>query len=301
MNPFRIPGKIFRSAGEEASACDVKPDTAQTLSPTYELAFADKEFLLREELRPVRLQLELLKPDLVMNEHEIGSTIVVFGGARVHEREKALAQEQQAEAAFAQSPQDRELEKALQRARRAVEMSHYYEEARKFGNMITREQQMDAGCHLHIVTGGGPGIMEAANRGASEAGGESIGLNIMLPFEQCPNAYITPELCFQFHYFAIRKMHFLMRARALLACPGGFGTLDELFETLTLVQTGKIKRLPILLMGEKFWRELINFDQLVDYGLISVSDMRLFTFVENAEQALEQIKLFYEAEGEVCI
>lgn len=301
MNPFRFPGKLFRSAGEDVSASNVQPDTPQTLAPTYELAFADKEFLLREELRPVRLQLELLKPDLVMNEHQVGSTIVVWGGARVHERERALAEEQQAEAALARSPQDPKLQKALKKAKRGVEMSYYYEEARKFGNLITREQQLDAGCHLHIVTGGGPGIMEAANRGASEAGGESIGLNIVLPFEQCPNAYITPELCFQFHYFAIRKMHFLMRAKALLACPGGFGTLDELFETLTLMQTGKVKRFPVLLMGEKFWRDLINFDQLVDYGLIAESDLELFVFVENAEQALEHIKLFYLAEGEVCI
>jgi len=301
MNPFRFPGKLFRSAGEDVSASHVQPDTPQTLAPTYELAFADREFLLREELRPVRLQLELLKPDLIMNEHEIGSTIVVFGGARIFERERALAEEQKAEAALALSPQDSELSKALEKAKRAVEMSHYYEEARKFGNLITREQQLDAGCHLHIVTGGGPGIMEAANRGASEAGGESIGLNIVLPFEQCPNPYITPALCFQFHYFAIRKMHFLMRARALLACPGGFGTLDELFETLTLVQTGKVKPMPILLMGEKYWRDLINFDQMVDYGLISAADAALVTFVETAEQALEQIKLFYLAEGEICI
>jgi uncharacterized protein (TIGR00730 family) len=301
MNRFRFPGKIFRSAGEDASAAKIQPDTAQAQSSTYELAFADREFLLREELRPVRLQLELLKPDLVMNEHEIGSTIVVFGGARVHEKEQAVAEEQQAEKALAEHPEDPAREQSLAKARRAVEMSNYYEEARKFGNLITREQQLDAGCHLHIVTGGGPGIMEAANRGASEAGGESIGLNIVLPFEQCPNAYITPELCFQFHYFAIRKMHFLMRAKALLACPGGFGTLDELFEALTLIQTGKVKKLPIMLMGEKFWKGLINFEQLVELGLISESDLDLFVFVETAEQALDHIKQFYLAEGEVCI
>ncbi len=301
MKPFSFPGKIFRSASEDLSVTDAQNDTPQTRSSTYELAFADREFLLKEELRPIRLQLELLKPDLVMNEHGIGSTIVVFGGARVHDSERARADEQQAEAALAQSPQDPELIKGLEKAKRAVEMSLYYEEARKFGRLITQEQQLEAGCHLHIVTGGGPGIMEAANRGASEADGESIGLNIVLPFEQYPNEYITPDLCFQFHYFAIRKMHFLMRAKALLACPGGFGTLDELFETLTLVQTGKVQRLPILLMGEKFWRELINFDQLVEYGLISSSDLELFTFVETAEQALDCIKQFYQADGEVCI
>lgn len=301
MNPFRFSGKTFRSAGEDVSAAGEQPDTAQTRAATYELAFADREFLLREELRPVRLQLELLKPDLVMNEHEIGSTIVVFGGARIHEEAHALAEEQLAEQALAEHPENPELVQSLAKARCAVEMSHYYEEARKFGNLITKEQQLDAGCHLHIVTGGGPGIMEAANRGASEAGGESIGLNIVLPFEQCPNAYITPELCFQFHYFAIRKMHFLMRAKALLACPGGFGTLDELFETLTLIQTGKVKKLPIMLMGEKFWRKLINFDQLVELGLISAADLDLFVFVETAEEALDHIKQFYLAEGSVCI
>jgi hypothetical protein len=301
MKPFSFPGKIFRSASEDLSVTDAQNDTPQTRSSTYELAFADREFLLKEELRPIRLQLELLKPDLVMNEHGIGSTIVVFGGARVHDSERARANEQQAEVALAQSPQDPELIKGLEKAKRAVEMSLYYEEARKFGRLITQEQQLEAGCHLHIVTGGGPGIMEAANRGASEADGESIGLNIVLPFEQYPNEYITPDLCFQFHYFAIRKMHFLMRAKALLACPGGFGTLDELFETLTLVQTGKVQRLPILLMSEKFWRELINFDQLVEYGLISSSDLELFTFVETAEQALDCIKQFYQADGEVCI
>ncbi len=301
MKPFSFPGKIFRSASEDLSVTDAQNDTPQTRSSTYELAFADREFLLKEELRPIRLQLELLKPDLVMNEHGIGSTIVVFGGARVHDSERARADEQQAEAALAQSPQNPELIKGLEKAKRAVEMSLFYEEARKFGRLITQEQQLEAGCHLHIVTGGGPGIMEAANRGASEADGESIGLNIVLPFEQYPNEYITPDLCFQFHYFAIRKMHFLMRAKALLACPGGFGTLDELFETLTLVQTGKVQRLPILLMSEKFWRELINFDQLVEYGLISSSDLELFTFVETAEQALDCIKQFYQADGEVCI
>ena len=242
----------------------------------FRLAFTDTEFLLREELRPVRMQLELLKPELVQTEQGIQSTIVIFGSARIASLATATARLQVARAA--------DDEQALRAAEAALAMSHFYEEARRFAALVT-ERSRALPTPIYVVTGGGPGIMEAGNRGAFEVGGKSIGLNIVLPHEQQPNPYITPELCFQFHYFALRKMHFLMRSIALVCFPGGFGTLDELFETMTLVQTGKSRPRPILLFGRAFWQKLINFDHLVDTGMISASDLGLFHFVETAEQA----------------
>ena len=242
----------------------------------FRLAFTDTDFLLREELRPVRMQLELLKPELVQTEQGIQSTIVIFGSARISSFEVATARVQAARMAG-------EIQ-ALRAAEAALAMSHYYEEARRFAGLVT-ERSRSLPTPIYVVTGGGPGIMEAGNRGAFEVGGKSIGLNIVLPHEQQPNPYITPELCFQFHYFALRKMHFLMRSIALVCFPGGFGTLDELFETMTLVQTGKSRPRPILLFGRVFWDKLINFDHLVDTGMISASDLGLFHFVETAEQA----------------
>jgi len=282
---------IFPSAREDAATTD--RHAGRYSGNAYRLAFADTEFLLREELRPVRFQLELLKPDLIQQEHGIDSTVVIFGSARHVPAEQAAGEVAAARGALQASPRSPAAKAALARAERRLHNSRYYEEARKLGTLITRNSEHIAGCRLVVVTGGGPGIMEAANRGADEAGGKSIGLNIVLPAEQEPNPYITPELCFQFHYFALRKMHFLLRARALVAFPGGFGTLDELFETLTLIQTGKSTRVPVLLFGEEFWRRLIDFDLLVEEGNIAAEDLELFRYVESAEQAWQEIADFY--------
>ena len=284
----------FPSAAQDAeAACLVAGGTAQTCSSSYRLAYADTEFLLREELRPVRLQLELLKPDLVQADEGISSTVVIFGSARTPEPAAAALQLQAAELAASAAPADSAARRRLGIARRVLANSRYYDEARKLGELITRETLASTKCDLVVITGGGPGIMEAANRGAMEAGGKSIGLNIVLPFEQLPNPYVSPELCFHFHYFAIRKMHFLKRARALVACPGGFGTMDELFETLTLIQTGKIDRVPVLSMGAHFWRRMIDFEALVDEGVISEDDLDIFQFVESGEEAWAVIKAAY--------
>ena len=238
------------------------PDTPQTRSPAYALAFADPDFLCRDELRPVRWQLELMKPELMLDEQGIDSTVVMFGGARIPEPAK----------------------KDTARTKTLADLSKYYDEARKFARLLT--ERGDASENV-IVTGGGPGVMEAGNRGAIDAGGKSIGLNIVLPHEQAPNEYVTPELCFNFHYFAIRKMHFLMRAKAITVFPGGFGTLDETFEALTLIQTGRMERVPFLLFGRAFWESIINWDALSDAGTISADDLELFRFVETAEEAIE--------------
>ena len=250
----------------------------------YRLAFTDTQFLLREELRPVRMQLELLKPDLVQKELGIESTIVIFGSARIKPPEEALHALQSAQAG--------DDEAAIKRAENTVAMARYYDEARRFAAIATERSRQHA-TPIYVVTGGGPGIMEAGNRGAFDVGGKSIGLNIVLPHEQAPNPYITPELCFQFHYFALRKMHFLMRSIALVCFPGGFGTLDELFETMTLIQTGKSRRRPILLFGRAFWERLINFDYLVETGMVSPGDLSLFCFVETAEEAWEALSTHY--------
>ena len=243
------------------------PDTPQTRAPAYQLAFTDRDFLLREELRPVRLQLELLKPQMLLDEAGVESTVVMFGGARIPSPENA---------ANARTP-------AL------AGLSAYYEEARLFAQEMTRRSLETGGREFVITTGGGPGVMEAGNLGAHEVGGKSIGLGIVLPHEQAPNVYVTPELCFNFHYFAIRKMHFLMRARAITIFPGGFGTLDELFETLTLIQTGRMARVPLLMFGREFWEGIVNWRGLADAGTISEEDLGLFRYVETAEEAVEII------------
>ena len=230
------------------------------------------------------MQLELLKPELVQRELGITSTIVIFGSARIPE--PAEARERLVQAQASGQPID------IRRAETALAMSHYYEEARRFAALVTKNSR-DHDTPIYVVTGGGPGIMEAGNRGAFESGGKSIGLNIVLPHEQAPNPYITPELCFQFHYFALRKMHFLMRSIALVCFPGGFGTLDELFEVMTLQQTGKVRRRPILLFGRDFWEKLIDFQHLVDTGMISPEDVHLFQFVETAEEAWAHLEAHY--------
>ena len=278
-----LAARNFPSAEEEAKAL-ARPSLYAGPGSAYRLAFTDTDFLLREELRPVRMQLELLKPEMVQQELGITSTIVIFGSARVVPSDVAL---QRLEVAHAEGDAA-----AIRRAETAVAMGHFYDEARRFAALVTaRSAELDT--PIYVVTGGGPGIMEAGNRGAHDVGGKSIGLNIVLPHEQAPNDYITPELCFQFHYFALRKMHFLMRAIALVCFPGGFGTLDELFETITLVQTGKIRPRPVLLFGRAFWQRLINFDHLVDTGMIAARDLELFHFVETAEQAWETLAAHY--------
>ncbi|MGB0660529.1 MAG: LOG family protein [Mangrovicoccus sp.] len=242
-------------------------DTPQTRSPTYRLAFADNDFLCREELRPVRLQLELLKPQLEMDARGIESTVVMFGGARIP----------------APGQSDPNKPKAL------GDLSHFYEEARKFARLVTEASASTGFRQNVIVTGGGPGVMEAGNMGATEADGPSMGLNIVLPHESAPNPYVTPDLSFNFHYFAIRKMHFLMRARVITVFPGGFGTLDELFEALTLIQTKRMAPVPILLFGRAFWDGIINWQALKDAGTIGDADLELFHFVETAEEAFAHI------------
>jgi uncharacterized protein (TIGR00730 family) len=274
--------RLFVSAQEAAKSARLHVDSPQCSSASYKLAYQDDEFILRDELRPVRLQLELLKPELILQENHIESTVVIFGSARISDPATAEAQLVSAEAEYRQNKNDDALKQKVKIARRALANSKYYDEARKLGGLISNNTGKDM---MVVITGGGPGIMEAANRGAHEAGIPSIGMNIVLPFEQAPNPYITPELSFQFHYFAIRKMHLLMRARALAVFPGGFGTLDELFETLTLIQTQKVTPIPILLFGRKFWERVINFDALLQEGTISPEDLDLFKYVETAEEA----------------
>ncbi len=274
----------FYKAEQEASFAEAHPHTTpQTQDPAYRLAFRDTEFLLREELRPVRFQLELLKPEMLLDEARIGSTLVVYGSARIPAPDQA-----EAALATATTPERKAVVKRL------VAKSRYYEEARALGRIAAEAAIVEDGLHHFVVcSGGGPSIMEGANRGAAEAGAETVGLNIVLQHEQAPNAYVTPHLSFQFHYFALRKMHFLLRARAVAVFPGGFGTLDEFFELLTLVQTGKMKPIPILLFGAEFWRKVINFDALADEGVINREDLGLFTPVETAAEGWEVIRAFY--------
>ncbi len=257
----------FRDSKQDVKTARHVPDTPQTRAPAYRLAYADLDFLTREELRPVRLQLELLKPQLVMDEAGITSTIVLFGGARIPD------------------PARRDTARTPELA----DLSHYYDEARRFAAVMTTRSLLTGGREGVICTGGGPGVMEAGNRGADDAGGASIGLNIVLPHEQAPNAYVTPDLSFNFHYFAIRKMHFLMRARAICVFPGGFGTLDEMFESLTLIQTGRMKPVPFLLFGQAWWEKIINWQALAQAGVIAERDLALFQFVETAEEAVAVI------------
>ena len=286
MSSKKPKKKFFISAFDAAQSALLHIDSPHTCSSSYRLAYQDEEFILRDELRPVRLQLELLKPELILQENHIESTVVVFGSARIPESETAQARLVSAEAEYRKNKNDDTLKQKVSIARRALANAKYYEEARKLGGLISSNTSKDV---LVVITGGGPGIMEAANRGAYEAGIPSIGMNIVLPFEQAPNPYITPELTFQFHYFAVRKMHLLMRAKALVAFPGGYGTLDELFETLTLIQTQKVNAIPILLFGREFWERVINFNVLVEEGMISAKDLDLFQFVETAEDAWDII------------
>jgi uncharacterized protein (TIGR00730 family) len=298
--PTEDPSITLPTAREDAERAAETRSTPQTRSAAYRLAYTDVDFLMRDEARPVRLQLELLKPELELIDQRVDSTIVVFGSARIFDPESAALRLAEAEAALAAAPDDADAQAAVACCRRALDRSRYYEEARRFGRIVSEQEQDERLRCFVIVTGGGPGIMEAANRGAADADALSIGLSITLPHEQAPNPYITPELSFQFHYFALRKMHFLMRAKALVVFPGGFGTFDELFETLCLIQTGKIRPMPVMLFGRAFWDRVIDFEALVDEGVISRTDLDLFTFVDSAEEAWARISAHYAEPGSAC-
>lgn len=270
-----------------------QPSRNPATSQAYRLASEDLEFLAKDDLRPLRLQLELLKPEWYLRQEDVRSTIVVFGSARILSPEMAGTRVAELEAAVRQKPDDSQLRSELGRARRRQTYSRYYEEARQFSAFVSRRFQQEGRRDFVVVTGGGPGIMEAANRGAHEAGVRSIGFNITLPREQAPNPYVSPELCFRFRYFAIRKMHLLLRAKALVVFPGGFGTMDELFEVLTLIQTGKITRMPVVLIGRGFWSRAVDFDFLVEEGIIERDDVALFQIVDGSEQAVQIVHDFY--------
>ncbi|KKI19397.1 LOG family protein [Sphingomonas sp. ABOLG] len=283
MTETRVPSRTFPRARQDAESAKTGISTPQTENPAYRLAFQDMDFLLREDLRPVRFQLELLKPELLLEEAHIGSTFVVYGSARIPEPEKAQAMLEMAD------PEHRHI------AERLVAKSKYYDMARELARLASNFPRDEQGKrHFVVCSGGGPSIMEAANRGAADVHAESIGLNIVLPHEQAPNPYVTPSLSMQFHYFALRKMHFLLRARALAAFPGGFGTFDELFELLTLIQTGKVAPIPVLLFGREFWERVVNFDALVEEGVISERDLGIFTYVESAAEGWAVVQRFYQ-------
>lgn len=267
------PRNPLKGSHEDREEAKVVPDTPQTRSAAYKLAFDDQDFLCRPETRPIRLQLELMKPELMLEEAGIISTTVLFGGARIAEPGKDPW-------AAKNDVQRANLKKS----------SRYYDEARKFAQLSSRASAKTNYTEYVVCTGGGPGVMEAGSRGAVDEGAPNIALNIVLPHEQAPNEYVTPEFSFNFHYFAIRKMHFLMRAKAIAVFPGGFGTLDETFEALTLIQTGRMQRIPFLLFGEKFWRSIINWEALADAGTIAAEDLDLFKFVETGQEAVDIIE-----------
>lgn len=290
MSEPNIPKKIFPSAAEDVKRSK-DPYAIELLMKTsaYRLAYDDQDFILSDEMRGVRLMLEHSKTEQTLNQYNIQNTIAMFGSARTITPETARVQLQDAQHVLSQQPNNVELIQKLARAKNQLRQAAYYRQARELAKLITEQSMLANVPTLHIVTGGGPGIMQAANLGAHDAGGKSVGLNIVLPEEQQPNPYITPDLCLRFHYFAMRKMHFLLRAQTLVVFPGGFGTLDELFETLTLVQTKKIEPLPILLFGKDYWRRLINFDLLLEEGMIKAEDLRLFHYVDSAQEAWEFI------------
>jgi hypothetical protein len=283
MTDPKPPKRVFSPAREEAEIAAKATSSPQTEDPAYRLAFQDDDFLLRQDLRPVRFQLELLKPELLLDEANIASTLVIYGSARIPEPGKADALIENAS-----TDEQRKI------AERLKAKSHYYDEARQLARIASRVGVDAEGKKQFVVcSGGGPSIMEAANRGAQDEGKDSIGLNIVLPHEQLPNPYVTPSLSFQFHYFSLRKMHFLIRARAVAVFPGGFGTFDECFELLTLIQTGKIKPMPIVLFGHEYWNRVINFEALVEEGVVSARDLDLFKMVETAEEGWQYICDYY--------
>jgi uncharacterized protein (TIGR00730 family) len=283
MDNNTIPERVFPPAAEDAASARSRISSPQTEHPAYRLAFQDDEFLLRDDLRPVRFQLELLKPDLFLDEAKIRSTFVFYGSARIPEPARADLL-----VAAAKTDTQRLI------AERLKAKSRYYDEARKLARYASQSPLDPDGWRQFVVcSGGGPSIMEAANRGAHDVNAESIGLNIVLPFEQLPNPYVTPSLSFQFHYFALRKMHFLLRARAVAVFPGGFGTFDETFELLTLIQTGKMAMLPVLMFGKEFWTRVVNFEALAEEGVVSPQDLDLIRFVETADEAWDKVNDYY--------
>ena len=284
MTETRVPSRTFARAKQDAESAKTSVPTPQTEHPSYRLAFQDMDFLLREDLRPIRFQLELLKTQLVLEEAHIGSTFVFYGSARIPEPAKA-----QALLDMASDDASRKIAESL------VAKSRYYDMARELAQLVSNFPRDEKGLrHFVVCSGGGPSIMEAANRGAADVHAESIGLNIVLPHEQAPNPYVTPSLSVQFHYFALRKMHFLLHARALAAFPGGFGTFDELFELLTLIQTGKVAPIPVLLFGREFWSKVINFEALVEEGVVSERDLGIFTYVDSAAEGWAVVQRFYQ-------
>lgn len=280
----------------QASTGDPFAEQRQAIidNPSYRMAHEDPALLNDEVSRPIRLQLELLKPERYLQRHQIESTVVVFGSARIPAPQQAQSTLAELEEKARLNPGDDALTMAIARARKQLGQSRYYEEARRFAEIVSKRFQTEGRCDFVVVTSGGPGTMEAANRGASGVNARSIGLNITLQDEQTPNPFITPGLCFQFRYFGLRKMHFLMRAKALVVFPGGFGTFDELFEVLTLVQTGKVRRVPIVLVGVEFWRKAINFELLIEEGFINPQDVQLFTIVDTAEDIVSTLQKFYD-------
>jgi uncharacterized protein (TIGR00730 family) len=278
---------------EDLSAAVEANRQAILRSQSYKLAEHDVEFLKRPANRPLRMQLELLKTETLLRENDIRSTVVVFGGTQIVPQREAAEKLAWAEEELSKNPDDPLLQRAVLRQRKILEKSHFYDDAREFARIVSSNCQPANKCEFVIMTGGGPGIMEAANRGAFNVGAKSIGLNIELPHEQEPNPYITPELCFQFHYFAMRKFHFILRAAALVIFPGGFGTLDELFNTLCLRQTNRMQEIPIILYGRKYWDSIVNFPQLADEGVIADEHLDLMRFAETPQEAWEIVKLWH--------
>jgi len=291
LKKVRLPWEHPKSIHEDPKADALVRKIME--SPTYRMAEEDPSFLKGDRTRGVRLQLDYLKAELAMREAGVEHTIVVFGSARIRERKTAIAHLKKIQAKVERNPGDDELLRQLRIAERMVEMSAYYDDARRFGTLVARAGKGPKDNRLILMTGGGPGIMEAANRGAYDVGAKSIGLNIHLPHEQFPNPYISPELCFQFHYFGIRKLHFFQRAHALVAYPGGFGTLDELFEILTLIQTRKTPIMPVVMVGRRYWERLIDFELLLEEGMIAPQDLELFEIVDSAEDAWAYIKKWH--------
>ena len=289
-----LPGHRPKPHEDDAFA----PKAVETILASYREADLDTDFLQQDVTRGVRLQIDYLKTETLLEQHDVAHTIVVFGSTRIPEPQAAGREVEACAKALAASPQDSALQRRLAIAERIQAKSRYYDIAREFGRIVGAAGAKALGGRIMIVTGGGPGIMEAANRGACDVGAKSIGLNISLPREQYPNPYVTPELCFRFHYFAIRKLHFLLRARALVAFPGGYGTIDELFEVLSLAQTRKIKPVPVILVGEEYWRRVFNPEFLVDEGVIDAEDRDLFWYAESAESIFRDVVYWHQANGE---
>jgi uncharacterized protein (TIGR00730 family) len=307
-DPPRVPGRAPAIGRREPlpwqrpKPSDEDPDAPAKVerllqSASYRRADEDVEFLDSDETRGVRLQIDYLKPQVALARHGIEDTIVVFGGTRIIEPIAAAREVERLRQAIRERPGDERLLGQRARAERILEKSRYYEVAREFGRLVGESGEGPGDCRIVVMTGGGPGVMEAANRGAHDAGARTVGLNIDLPHEQYPNPYITPDLCFRFHYFALRKLHFLLRAKALVAFPGGLGTLDELFETLTLIQTRTIEPIPVVLVGRDYWRRAFDIDFLHDEGVIDAEDRELFWYAEQAHEIWDGILAWYDSNG----